>query len=83
MDDTSHEYPVGAKDGAKLVGSSVSGFKRAVATGLLPPPFYPTPKVARWWPSELRAAVNSRRMLPREAKEARRMARLSARQGEP
>ena len=81
--DNTPEYPVNAREGARLIGASFSSFKRAVEAGLLPEPFYPTPRVARWWPSELRAVADSRRMLPREAKEARRQARLAARQGGP
>lgn len=77
MDDIPREYPVGKKEGMRITGTSSSTFERCINDGSFPLPFYPSPRVRRWWPSELRAAVDSRRMLPREAKEARRQARLA------
>jgi predicted DNA-binding transcriptional regulator AlpA len=52
-------------------------FNRGVNDGWLPQPIYVGPRMPRWWPSELLAAINARRMLPREAKEKRRQARLA------
>ncbi len=82
MDGAPYEYPIGKQEGMRLTGTSSSTFERRVNDGTYPKPFYPSPRVRRWWPSELRAAVDSRRMLPAEAKEKRRQARLVARRCE-
>jgi predicted DNA-binding transcriptional regulator AlpA len=74
------ERPVDARRAREIVSDppmSSPTFSRGVRDGWLPQPVYVGPKMPRWWPSELRAAINARRMSPREAKEVRRLARLA------
>lgn len=73
---TAPEYPVGRREGARITGVSLPTFDREVAAGRYPKPFYPSPRLPRWWPSELRAAVEAMRALPVEQKETRRQRRL-------
>jgi predicted DNA-binding transcriptional regulator AlpA len=65
-----------AREAAEEVGLSLAGFWRAVARGRLPAPVYPSPKSPRWRASELRAALEATRALPREAMARRRAAKL-------
>jgi predicted DNA-binding transcriptional regulator AlpA len=74
----SDECLLDARESAGVVGVCLSGFWRAVAQGRLPPPVYPLPKAPRWFPSELRAAVEATRALPAQQKLKRRAARLAA-----
>jgi predicted DNA-binding transcriptional regulator AlpA len=71
------EYAVGVDEGMKITGLSRPSFWRGVTVGPLPKPFYPTPKCPRWWPSELRAAMEKTRASPTEQKENRRQTRLA------
>lgn len=68
-----------APEGADLVGLSIAAFWRGVASGRLPAPVYPAPKAPRWRRSELLAALEVTRALPREAMAARRAAKLAGR----
>lgn len=65
-----------AESAAAEVGLSLPAFWRAVGVGRLPAPFYPAPRAPRWRRSELLAALEATRALPREAMEARRQARI-------
>jgi len=65
------------RQAAALLNQSVPSIWRAVATGRLPLPVYPTARSPRWVPAELRAALEATRALPAEAKEARRQRRLN------
>lgn len=62
---------------AAEVGLSLPAFWRAVASGRLPAPLYPAPKAPRWRRSELNAALDATRALPRDAMAARRAAKLA------
>jgi predicted DNA-binding transcriptional regulator AlpA len=73
----SDDRPLDARESAAEVGLCLSGFWRAVAKRRLPPPVYPLPKAPRWFRSELRAAMEQTRALPREQKQARRTARIA------
>jgi predicted DNA-binding transcriptional regulator AlpA len=73
-----HDPLLPARDAADEVGLSLAGFWRAVAAGRLPAPVYPAPKSPRWRASELRAALEQTRALPREAMARRRAAKLGA-----
>jgi predicted DNA-binding transcriptional regulator AlpA len=77
---SSDERPVDNPRARAIVSDppmSPATFNRGVRDGWLPQPIYVGPKMPRWWPSELREAINKRRMMPREAKEVRRQARLA------
>ncbi len=52
---------VNASEGAVETGRARSTFWRDVKAGLLPRPFYVTPRSPRWRLSELRAAVEATR----------------------
>jgi predicted DNA-binding transcriptional regulator AlpA len=67
-----------AREAADEVGLSLAGFWRAVAAGRLPAPLYPSPKTPRWRASELRAALEQTRCLPRVAAARRRAAKRDA-----
>ena len=69
--------PLTAREAAAQAGLSVPAFWRGVGAGRLPKPVYPAPRAPRWFPSELRAALEVTRTLPAEAKAARRAARLA------
>lgn len=58
-------------------GCSVPSVWRAVASERLPPPFYPAPRAPRWRRSEVLAAFEATRALPRDAMMARRAAKLA------
>jgi len=68
-----------APEAAESVGLSIAAFWRGVASGRLPAPVYPAPKAPRWRRSELLAALEATRALPREAMAARRAAKLAGR----
>ena len=71
--------PLNARQSAAEVGVSLPAFWRGVADGLFPQPVYPLPRAPRWFRSELRTAIEARRMSPHEAKAARRRAKLASR----
>jgi predicted DNA-binding transcriptional regulator AlpA len=73
MTDNPADLPLLAKAAAAEVGLSLAAFWRAVANGRLPQPVYPLPRAPRWFRSELRAALEQHRMLPADAKAARRL----------
>jgi predicted DNA-binding transcriptional regulator AlpA len=73
----SSNRPLSAREAAGHVGLSQPAFWRAVAAGRLPSPVYPAPRAPRWFPSELRAALEALRCTPAEAKAARRSAKLA------
>jgi predicted DNA-binding transcriptional regulator AlpA len=66
-----------AREAAEAVGLSLAGLWRGVAAGRLPCPVYPLPKSPRWRASELLAAVEATRALPREAAARRRSAKMA------
>ena len=68
--------PMTAKQAAAMVGITLSAFWRAVGAERLPAPVYPLPKAPRWYGSELRVALEATRQLPRDATEARRLAKV-------
>lgn len=68
-----------APEAAESVGLSIAAFWRGVASGRLPAPVYPAPKAPRWRRSELLAALEATRALPREAMAQRRAAKLAGR----
>jgi predicted DNA-binding transcriptional regulator AlpA len=78
MDQTKTDLPVTAKQAATLVGLAESAFWRAVAAGRLPAPVYPLPRAPRWIPSELHAAMQATRALPRDQMASRRATKLAA-----
>jgi predicted DNA-binding transcriptional regulator AlpA len=67
-----------APEAAEAVGLSLAAFWRAVSSGRLPAPLYPAPKAPRWRSSELVAALEATRALPREAMARRRAAKRNA-----
>jgi predicted DNA-binding transcriptional regulator AlpA len=71
--------PMTAKQAAAMVGITVSAFWRAVGAERLPAPVYPLPKAPRWFGSELRAALDATRAMPRDQMAARRTALLKRR----
>jgi predicted DNA-binding transcriptional regulator AlpA len=60
------------RESAQEVGLSLPGFWKAVAEGRLPLPVYPLRRAPRWRRSELHTALEMHRMLPADAKLARR-----------
>jgi predicted DNA-binding transcriptional regulator AlpA len=68
-----------AHEAAETVALSLAGFWRGVASGRLPAPVYPAPRAPRWRRSELLAALEATRALPREAMAQRRAAKLAGR----
>ena len=71
------ESPVAASVAAQLAGCCLAAFWRAVGSGRLPAPVYPAARAPRWYPSEIRAALEVTRSLPAEAKAARRQAKIA------
>jgi predicted DNA-binding transcriptional regulator AlpA len=65
------------RNAAREIGVSIPTFDRCVAQGWLPAPVYPAPRAPRWRRSELLAALEKTRALPREAKERRRQKKLA------
>jgi predicted DNA-binding transcriptional regulator AlpA len=72
------EIPLDAETAAPVAGLSLGAFWRAVAAGRLPAPVYPMPRAPRWYASEIRAAMEQTRCLPRNQAAARRMARMTS-----
>jgi predicted DNA-binding transcriptional regulator AlpA len=66
-----------AREAAEAVGLSLAGLWRGVAAGRLPCPVYPLPKSPRWRASELLAAVEATRALPREQMARRRATKVA------
>jgi predicted DNA-binding transcriptional regulator AlpA len=64
--------PLPPPKAAALVGLSVPTFYKAVRSGWLPAPIYPSPHSPRWFPNELLAAVEKTRALPDDHRAARR-----------
>ncbi len=69
--------PLTAAQAAEYVGLSLAAFWRSVAAERMPCPVYPLPKAPRWFGSELRAALDATRAMPREQMESRRIAKLA------
>src|SRR5690349_16822268 len=65
-----------AREAAEVLSVSVPGLYKAVKLGHVSEPFYPLPRAPRWWEADLHADAERRRMVPSEAKLARRVARL-------
>jgi predicted DNA-binding transcriptional regulator AlpA len=72
------EIPLDAETAAPVAGLSLGAFWRAVAAGRMPAPVYPMPRAPRWYASEIRAAMEQTRCLPRNQAAARRMARMTS-----
>lgn len=68
-----------ARDAVRFVGLSLPALWAGVRAHRLPAPFYPAPRAPRWRESELRAALEATRALPRDAMAARRAAKLAQR----
>lgn len=77
MHSTETDTPLTAEAAAAEVGLSLPAFWRNVGAGRLPAPVYPAPRAPRWFRSELRAALEATRALPREQMAKRRTQRLS------
>ena len=71
------ETAVGPEPARQIPDLSRSAWWRGVDAGRFPAPFYPAPRSPRWYPSQVRWAMEQHRMLPREAKELRRRDRLA------
>ena len=71
------EIAVGPEQARQIPALSRSAWWRGVDAGRFPAPFYPAPRSPRWYPSQVRWAMEQYRMLPREAKELRRRDRLA------
>jgi predicted DNA-binding transcriptional regulator AlpA len=69
---------ISAESAATETGLSLPAFWKMVAAGRLPRPYYPAPRAPRWRRSELLAALEATRALPREARAARRAARIAS-----
>lgn len=63
---------------AEVVGISLAGLWRGVATGRFPAPVYPAARAPRWRRSELLAALEATRAIPRDQMALRRAAKLRA-----
>ena len=72
------EIPLDAETAATVAGLSLGAFWRAVAAGRMPAPVYPMPRAPRWYASEIRAAMEQTRCLPRNQAAARRLARMNS-----
>ncbi len=66
-----------AKDAARDVQLSLPAFWKNVASAWLPPPSYVAPKAPRWVRAELDTAIVARRSMAKDAKAARRKAKLA------
>jgi predicted DNA-binding transcriptional regulator AlpA len=65
-------------EAAKFCGINPATLFKQVNEGRLPAPVYPAPRAPRWRRSELIAALEATRALPREARAARRAARIAS-----
>jgi predicted DNA-binding transcriptional regulator AlpA len=65
-----------AEQAAKMLGLTRAALYQQVAAGRLPAPCYVAPRAPRWWKARLIEAVNATEMRPRDAKAARRKAKL-------
>lgn len=74
----SMEHPVDVRGVAALTGISVPAVWKAVSDGRLPRPVYPAPRAPRWYPSEVRAALDKTRAMPADAMAERRRTKLAA-----
>lgn len=79
MDRGASDVLLTAEEAAQEVGLSLAALWRAVGSGRLPKPVYPSPRAPRWYRRELHAALEKTRALPREAMAARRVTALSTR----
>lgn len=66
-----------ADESAQECGVSVPAFWKGVKAGRLPKPVYPASRAPRWRRSELHAALEVTRSMPRDAMEQRRQAKLA------
>jgi predicted DNA-binding transcriptional regulator AlpA len=66
-----------AEQAAEMLGLTRAALYQAVAAGRLPNPCYPASRAPRWWKARLIEAVNATEMRPRDAKAARRKAKLA------
>jgi len=78
MSSLSPDALLSAESAAAETGLSLPAFWKMVEAGRLPRPYYPAPRAPRWRRSELIAALEATRALPREARAARRAARLAS-----
>lgn len=63
---------------AKRLGVSIPTVYAMVDRGVLPAPVYPTPSTPRFIEQEVEAALERTRTMPRDAKAARRNAKLAS-----
>jgi predicted DNA-binding transcriptional regulator AlpA len=73
---TTRDKLLTADAAARLLNISLASLWRAVAADRLPNPVYPAARAPRWYQSELLAAVEKTRAMPREAMAERRRAKL-------
>jgi len=66
------------KETADFLKVAVATVWKQVNEGRLPAPVYAAPRAPRWFRSELIAALEATRALPREARAARRAARIAS-----
>jgi predicted DNA-binding transcriptional regulator AlpA len=72
-----HDSTLCLKETADFLKVTVATVHKQVNEGRLPAPVYVAPRAPRWFRSELIAALEATRALPREARAARRAARLA------
>lgn len=77
MEYTSPDPVLTAQQSAAEVGLSLPGLWKAVSDGRLPAPFYPAVRAPRWRRSELVAALERTRALPRDQMDSRRQTRIA------
>jgi hypothetical protein len=75
------DTPLDPQGAADFLGVSKPSFWRAVALGIIPPPYYIASRSPRWTVRDLRRAREAQRALPRAAMALRRAARLAKRAG--
>ena len=78
MSNPSPDPLLNAEAAAGEMDLSLPAFMKMVSAGRLPPPYYPAPRAPRWRRSELIAALEATRALPRDAAAARRAARIAS-----
>lgn len=66
------------KETAEFLKTTRATVYKQVNEGRLPAPVYVAPRAPRWFRSELIAALEATRALPREARAARRAARIAS-----